>query len=295
MNRTRVAIALGLLYVIWGSTYFGIRIALRGLPPLFISGARYLAAGALLYTFLRARGVARPTLRQWGGAALIGALLVFGNGCVALAEQWVSSSMAAIAISSVPLWIALFAGLFGTWPTGNESFGLGVGLCGVLILQTGSDLRASPAGALVLLVSCLCWGLGSTWGRKLPLPRAAMSSAAQMLAGGVFVLLLSLLRGERPWQAHVPAECWIALAYLAIFGSLIAYSAYQYLLTHVRPALASSYAYVNPLVAVFLGAAFAGETVSSRALAALALILGGVGLLALARTPAVTAAARSGE
>src|SRR5438067_7942824 len=179
-----VPIALGLLYVIWGSTFLAIRIALEGYPPLLLAGVRYLIAGSALYAWTRARGERPPSLLEWRSSLIVGTLLVFGNACVVVAEQWVTSGVAAIAIGSVPLWVALMAGLFGRWPTRGEWIGLAVGLLGVAVLQTGGDLRASPAGALVLTVSCLSWSLGSIWSRRLPLPAGRMASAAQMLAGG---------------------------------------------------------------------------------------------------------------
>lgn len=284
-DRSKIAVALVALYLIWGSTYLAIRYALEGFPPLFIAGARYAAAGAIAYAVALARGARHPTPRQWRSAAIVGTLLVFGNGCVVVAEQWVTSGIAAVAIASVPLWIALFAGLLGRWPSRGEWVGLAVGLAGVALLQTGGALRASPAGALILTVSCVSWSLGSIGSGRLELPRGLISSAAQMLAGGLLLLLVALLRGER-LTAIPPLRAALALLYLTLFGSVVAYTAYQFLLSRVRPTLAASYAYVNPVVAVGLGAAVAGEAVAPRAVGALALILGGVAMLALGRKPA---------
>ena len=284
-ERSRILLALAAVYLIWGSTYLAIRYALDGFPPLFLAGARYAVAGAVAYAIARARGAQHPTRLQWRSAAIVGTLLVFGNGCVVIAEQWVASGIAAVAIASVPLWIALFAGLFGRWPSRGEWIGLSVGLGGVALLQTGGDLRASPAGALILTVSCVSWSLGSIYSARLPLPKGLISSAAQMLAGGLVLLAAALIRGERVTAAP-PAHAVAALAYLTVFGSIVAYTAYQFLLSRVRPTLAATYAYVNPVVAVGLGAAVAGESVAPRALGALALILFGVAMLALRRQPA---------
>ena len=216
---------------------------------------------------------------------MVGTLLVCANACVVVAEQWVSSGVAAVAIASVPLWVALVAGLFGRWPSRGEWIGLAIGLAGVAILQTAGDLRASPAGALVLTVSCASWALGSIWSRRLPLPKGLISSGAQMLIGGVLLLVVALVHGER--IAEVPSlRASLALGYLIVAGSIVGYSAYQYLLSRVRPTLAASYAYVNPVVAVGLGAAVAGESIAPRAVGALALILSGVAMLALRRQPA---------
>lgn len=275
-------LALVALYLIWGSTYLAIRYALEGFPPLLLAGVRYVIAGSIAYAVALARGAPHPTPAQWRSAAVVGTLLVFGNAGVVIAEQWVSSGIAAVAIASVPLWVALFAGLFGRWPSRGEWIGLAVGLGGVLWLQTGGDLRASPAGAAVLTLSCVSWSLGSIYSGRLQLPKGLISSAAQMLVGGLVVVALAVLRGER--IAAVPsARAVLALSYLIVFGSIVAYTAYQFLLSQVRPTLAASYAYVNPVVAVLLGAAVAGETVAPQSVGALALILGGVAMLALGR------------
>jgi len=284
-DRSRVLLALGSLYVIWGSTFLGIRIALEGYPPLMLAGLRFAIAGGATYAWVRARGAPPPTPTQWRSSLIVGTLLTCANACVVIAEQWVSSGVAAVAIASVPLWVALIAGLFGRWPSGGEWLGLAIGLAGVAILQTGGDLRASPAGAVVLTVSCASWALGSIWSRRLPLPTGLMSSAAQMLAGGLVLLVFAVLHGER--ITAVPSlRATAALGYLIVAGSIVGYSAYQFLLSRVRPTLAASYAYVNPVVAVGLGAAVAGESVAPRAVGALALILGGVAMLAIRRQAA---------
>ena len=280
-DRSRVVLCLVALYLIWGSTFLCIRVALQTFPPLLMAGLRFVSAGAILFAILKARGYATPTPREWRSSLLVGTLLVCANGCVAVAEQWVSSGVAAVAIASVPLWAALFAGLWGRWPTSKEWVGLGVGLAGVAFLQAGGELQASHAGALVLTLSTVSWALGSIWSRRLPLPRGLMASASQMLAGGVVLLGFSLLRGDR--LGTVTPHALEAFAYLIVFGSIVGYSAYNYLLGHVRPALATSYAYVNPVVAVGLGAGLAHETLAPSALGALALILGGVALVALQR------------
>jgi len=284
-ERSRILLALGSLYLIWGSTFLAIRFALEGFPPLLLAGIRFTVAGALTYAWARARGAPAPSRIEWRSSTIVGTLLVAGNACVVIAEQWVSSGVAAVAIGSVPLWVALMAGLFGRWPSRGEWAALAIGLAGVAILQTGGDLRASPAGAIVLTVSCVSWALGSIYSRRLPLPKGLMASGAQMLAGGLVMLVLAALRGERIATAP-SAQAALALAYLIVAGSIIGYSAYQFLLSRVRPTLAASYAYVNPVVAVGLGAALAGEAVAPRAVGALALILGGVAMLALRRQAA---------
>jgi drug/metabolite transporter (DMT)-like permease len=283
--RGRVVAALLALYFIWGSTYLAIRLALPGFPPLMMSGLRFVVAGGLFYLLLRLRGLPNPTRAQWFAALRVGTLLILGNGLVVVAEQWVSSGVAAVAIASVPLWSVLFAGLWGRWPAKGEWIGLMVGLAGVALLQSGGELRASPAGAVVLVLSAITWSLGSMWSTRLPLPAGPMAAATEMLTGGAVILAAALLRGER-MTAIPDAQALSAFAYLVVFGSIVAYTAYAFLLARVRPALATSYAYVSPVIAVFLGAIVAAEQVTGVAVAALALILGGVAIIAVQRAPA---------
>ncbi|HWE26175.1 MAG TPA: drug/metabolite exporter YedA [Myxococcales bacterium] len=283
-RRGRVVAALLALYFIWGSTYLGIRLALPGFPPLMMSGLRFVVAGSVFYFLLRLKGEPRPTREQWFAALRVGALLICGNGLVVVAEQWVSSGIAAVAIASVPLWSVLFAGLWGRWPAKGEWVGLAVGLVGVALLQSGGELRASPAGAIVLVLSAITWALGSMWSTRLPLPAGPMAAATEMLTGGTVILGAALLRGER--MTAVPdAQALAAFAYLVVFGSIIAYTAYAFLLARVRPALATSYAYVSPVIAVFLGAIVAAEKVTPNAVFALVLILAGVAIIATQRSP----------
>lgn len=285
ITRDRAGIILSLisLYFIWGSTYLGMRIALEGFPPFLLAGVRFLIAGGILYAILRVRGTPAPGRKQWAGAAVLGALLlVGGNGGVVFAEQWVASGLAALGIAAVPLWTVLFFGLWGRWPRRLEWLGLGLGFVGVVILNLENGLRASPIGAIVLLLAPMSWGLGSAWSQHLPLPKGLMSSAAQMLTGGLLLMLMSFAFKEGMPHIHTARPLW-AMAFLIVFGSLIAFSAYGYLLQRVRPALATSYAYVNPLVAVGLGVALAGEHITLVGLVAMLIILSGVGLVSLVR------------
>jgi len=279
-ERPRVILALVSLYLIWGSTFLAIRIALEGIPPLLIAGVRYVIAGGVLLVYARLRGAPLPTRAEWKQSLVIGTLLVSGNACVVVAEQWVTSGVAAVALASIPIWVALVAGLFGKWPIGSEWIGLAIGLAGVAVLQSAGDLRASTAGAVMLVLSCATWSLGSILSSRMTTPRGPMTNATQMLMGGLVVLAGALLRGERLVSVP-PVRAVAAVAYLIVFGSIIAYSAYQYLLATVRPTLAASYAYLNPMIALALGAAFYGEIVAPRAVFALALTLAGVALLAL--------------
>ena len=279
--KMRIVFAMLAIYLIWGSTYLAIRIALGGFPPLLMAGSRFLLAGGALYLVLRARGAARPTARQWRAGALVGTLLCAANGLVTVAEQRVTSSVTAVVIASVPLWTVLVAAAWRERPTGGEVAGILLGLTGVAVLQSGGELRGEPLGAFLLVASTWCWALGSIWSRRLPMPAGLMAPAAEMLAGGVVLTLAGLARGERLIEAPGGSAvgAWV---YLVLFGSLIGFTAYNFLLRHVRPALATSYAYVNPAVAVALGAA-AGEPVGGRALVALSLILLGVAVVAAVR------------
>ncbi len=280
-NRFGVVLALLSLYFIWGSTYLGIRIAIESIPPLLMIGVRFVIAGGILYLVLRIRGVPSPNRSQWIGSAAVGALLIGGGmGGVATAEQWVPTSVAAVSIATAPLWISLFAGLWGRWPVRAEWLGLGLGFVGVVLLNLGSGLWTSPIGAIILLISPMCWAFGSAWSHHLQLPPGLMASATQMLIGGVFVTMLGLMLGQR--ITSIPTmQSLLAFLYLITFGSLLAFSVYGYLLRHVRPALATSYAYVNPVVAVCLGVIFVGEGITVMTVVAMVVILVGVGLISL--------------
>jgi drug/metabolite transporter (DMT)-like permease len=290
--RAPLVLALAAVYLVWGSTYLGMRIALESYPPFVMGAIRFLLAGGALYGWLRARGAAAPTRRQWGGAAVVGfLLLVVGNGGVAVAEQWVASSLAAVMVASMPLWAALFSGIFGRWPHALEWAGLAVGAVGVVMLNVDGELRASVPGAVALVLSPMCWALGSIWGARLPLPAGLMASAAQMLMGGAMFTVLSLPQVGAMEAPSLSATT--ALLFLTVFGSLVAYSAYQYLLRTVPPALATSYAYVNPAVAVLLGVFFAGEHLTPAAAVGTGLVLLAVVLVAVHRSRAGVAAPAS--
>lgn len=278
-----IGMALAAVYVVWGSTYLGIRIALEGFPPFLMAGVRSLIAGALLYAVVRLRGARRPTAVQWGNATLVGGLLLLGgNGGVVWAEQTVSSSMAALVVSTVTLWAALFAGMWGEWPRRVEWFGMLLGFSGVVLLNFGGNLKASPAGALALGIATVSWALGSMWSRRLALPGGMMAPAAEMLAGGALLLVASAVTGEGV-PASPSLRAVLALAYLIVFGSLVGFTAYIFLLGAVRPAVATSYAYVNPVIALLLGMWLAGERVSANEWLAMPVVLAGVALVALAR------------
>ncbi|WP_150641178.1 drug/metabolite exporter YedA [Pseudomonas fluorescens] len=270
------------LYVIWGSTYLVIRIGVQYWPPLMLGGIRFIIAGALMYGFLRWRGVPAPTWPQWKAAGVIGILLLScGNGAVTVAEHMgVASGVAALAVATVPLFTLLCGYFWGARNTRLEWAGIALGLIGIAMLNLGSNLQSSPLGAALLVFAAAAWAFGSVLSKHLPLPQGAMASAAQMLVGGVVLMIASTLSGEH-LDSLPPIEGWLALAYLIGFGSIIAFNAYMYLLKNVRPAAATSYAYVNPAVAVLLGIVFAGESIGIEEALAMAVIISAVVLIGL--------------
>ncbi|MCF5711658.1 drug/metabolite exporter YedA [Pseudomonas tremae] len=270
------------LYLIWGSTYLMIRIGVESWPPLMMAGVRFLIAGSLMYGFLRFRGVPAPTWAEWKAAFVIGFLLLTcGNGGVTLAEHaGVASGVAALAVATMPLFTLVFGLFWGNRTTSLEWAGIVLGLIGICLLNLGSNLQASPYGAAVVIFAAAAWAFGSVLSKHLPLPKGPMASAAEMITAGAVLLIGSTLSGER--LAHMPtAAGWGALLYLVVFGSIVAFSAYMYLLKNVRPAAATSYAYVNPAVAVMLGVLFAGETIGLEECMAMVVIISGVVLIGL--------------
>ncbi len=277
--RLLVPLALLAVYVVWGSTYLAIRVALDSWPPFLLGAVRFLAAGSALYAFLRLRGMPAPTRLQWRNAAVSGTLLLgIGNGLVCYAEQTVASGLAAIAVASMPLFAAAFGTLYRDWPSRLEWLGLVIGFGGVILLNLGSGMSGSPLGAIALVVAAISWAFGSVWSRRRDMPPSSMNTAAQMICGGAALSLFSILQGER-MHALPGLQATLALLYLIVFGSLVAFTAYLFLLKNVRPLLATSYAYVNPPVAVLLGAIILGEVVHASDVAAMAVILTGVAMI----------------
>lgn len=270
------------LYFIWGSTYFFIQMGVQSWPPMLMAGVRFVLAGSLLFGFLRWRGAPNPTWRQWLAGGAIGVLLLScGNGGVTVAEHaGVPSGVAALAIATVPLFTVLFSRLKGHRSTRLEWAGIGLGLLGIFLLNMGANLQASPLGAALILFAAASWAFGSVWSRSLPLPEGAMASAVEMLIGGLVLLAGSALSGES-LQQWPTTSGWFALLYPVLFGSILAFSAYMYLLKHVRPAAATSYAYVNPVVAVLLGISFAGEQIGVWECMAMLVIISAVVLIGL--------------
>ncbi|MFC7515618.1 drug/metabolite exporter YedA [Herbaspirillum sp. GCM10030257] len=278
-------LALLTVYLVWGSTYLAIHFALFSFPPFLLMGSRFLVAGALLFVVLKLRGTSSPTGRQWRDAGIVGTLLLGGGmGFTAVAQQTVSSGLTAVFIASAPLMFALWSGLFGEWPGRRDWVGIVLGFCGAMLLASGGEMAASPIGVMALSVAVCSWTFGSVLSqKKLAMAPGAMGFASEMLLGGALLTIAGLLQGERI-TLPIELQAWWAWTYLVTAGSLGAFSAYMYLLSRVSPALASSYAYVNPVIAVALGVALAGETVGPREMVAMAIILGSVILLTTSRT-----------
>jgi drug/metabolite transporter (DMT)-like permease len=286
----KVALALGAVYLIWGSTYLAIRFAIETIPPFLMAGARYVTAGALLYGWARLRGAPRPSLLHWRSAATLGAFLLrVGNGGVVWAEQRVDSGLAALLISTEPIWIVLLVWLRAgrQRPNGRVVAGLLLGFTGlVMLVRPSGSAGIDPVGATALVLASLSWAWGSFYGMRAPLPASPLAATGmQMLAGGGLLLTASALTGEpaRFALAEVSARSALSLAYLVVFGAIVAFTAYVWLLRVAPPVLVSTYAYVNPVVAVFLGWAMAGEPLTGGTLAAAAVILGGVALISTAQ------------
>lgn len=286
-----VAAALLVVYLVWGSTYVSIRIAIDTVPPFMMAGSRFLIAGTLLYAWCARRrrvdpGTWRPpTALQWRTCLMIGlALLVGANGGVTWAEQHVPSGVAALLIATVPLWMAVFVRIVDREPFSlRGTLGLVLGLVGVaLLVNPFAGGAFHLGGSLVVLTSALLWAGGSIYARNAPTPEQPLLGAAmEMVCAGVVLIVLSGLTGEfgRLQLAEVSGASVLAVAYLVVFGSLLAYSSYEWLLHNAPSRLVGTYAYVNPLVAVLLGWVLLDEAITSRSLAAAAVILAGVALL----------------
>ncbi len=277
-------LCLAATWLVWGSTYFAIKLALPSFPPFFQMGTRFISAGLLLTVWMRARGAAWPNRMQWRNAAVIGALMLGGGmGGTAVAEVSVGSGLVVAFIAVSPMLMAALNLLWGLRPARLEAAGIGVGLIGVLLLTQGAGFQASPAGLAAIAIACSSWSLGSVLSqRKLPLAPGAMGFASEMLCGGVLLMLLSVGAGEHMVWPPTPLA-FGAWAYLVVFGSLVAFNAYMLLLSRASAGLASSYTFVNPVIALLLGVVFGGELVTATEWAAVSVILLGVVLLLAGR------------
>ena len=293
-HRAKLLAAFAVIYFVWGSTFLAIKVGVREVPPFLFAGMRFLVAGVALYGWMRARGVPSPALREWGSASLLAVFIfVLDYGLLFWAERRVPSGTAAILLATIPVFMTLSeVFLLRTQRMSARLAGaLLVGIGGVAVLVGRSEsLREAPvdfAGAGALLVAAISWSLAAALSRKVPLPAdKAMSSGAQMLAGGVMLVLtaagLGELRGFR--LEAVSRGTWLALAYLIVAGSIVAFTAYVWLIHHVSPTRVGTYAYVNPVVAVFVGYLFGGETLGPRTISGTLLVL--VSVVLLTTTPA---------
>ncbi len=272
-SRLAIAAALATVYVVWGSTYLAIKYAVLSVPPLMMAGVRFFVAGAVLYAIVRPYSSQKLEWKHWGATGLVGGLLLIGgNGPVCWAMQFVPSGIGALIIATVPLWFVMLDWLLfrGRPPTMLTLVGLAAGLVGVYFLMSPGKFGTTGVpigGALALLSACAFWALGSLLSRRMPLPASPwMATAMEMLTASVVLVILSVATGElrRSDLRPLDLRAAVSLVYLIVFGSLIAFSAYVWLLGVCTPAVVSTYAYVNPVIAVFLGAALNNETINAR-------------------------------
>lgn len=298
--KTKVWIALLALYIVWGSTYLAIRFSVETIPPFLHAALRFLVSGLILYFWRRAAGDPAPTASNWKATAIVGTgLLLGGNGLVAWAEQTVPSGIAALMITTSPFWLVLFESLRagGAKPTWQAILGLIIGFGGVFLLVgpkeiTGSEVSFGTLGIVLLLLAPFFWSLGSIYAKGADMPKSTLlSTGMQMLTGALALFIVSLIKGELNGFNFglVSMRSWLGLAYLITFGSLIGFVSYGWLLHNAPISLMSTYAYVNPLVAVLLGNLLADEPLNGRILVAAAIIIGSVILINSARQSKVKA------
>ena len=285
--KSKVWLALLALYVVWGSTYLGIKVAIETIPPFFHAAIRFLISGMILVVWQRSAGQSLPTRKQWISAAIIGTLLLLGgNGLVSWAEQFIPSGIAALIIGSMPMFLVLAEAVRpnGVKPTWRAIVGLLIGFVGIFILVgpaeiSGSSTKLNPFGLLALLGACITWASGSVYSKTADLTKSSlMNTGAQMLMGSVSLLIVSLLTGElHGWDiTAVSARSLYGLTYLILIGSLVGFASYGWLLQNAPISLVATYAYVNPIVAVFLGNWIGNEPLEPRIWIAAAIIIGSV-------------------
>jgi drug/metabolite transporter (DMT)-like permease len=271
-----VALALFCTYFIWGSTYLAVKFGIESFPPFLMAAIRFSIAGSMLYVAMRLLGAPNPTWQEWRGAAIVGLLLpAIGHGTVCYVQQTVSSSLAALSIATVPIWMAIFSSIWGHHITRQEWLGIAVGLVGIMLLNMGGALHGDYVSALLLIFAAASWSFGSVWGKHLTQPKGLMAAAAQMIVGGAVLIVWSKLTGEA-LPTQISQKSLGAMVFLIVLGSLVAYSAYQWLLKNVRPLVASSNTFVNPIVAFAVGIWLDNENVAKNEYVALAVILVGV-------------------
>jgi drug/metabolite transporter (DMT)-like permease len=292
-SRAQIVVAFALVYVVWGSTYLTIHIAIETIPAFLMAGARFILAGLLLYAIARRPGTPRErlTLAHWRSAVIIGfCLLLFGNGGVSWGEQYLPSGLVALIVATVPLWMALFAPAFGGHRINRmAAAGVGLGLVGIVLLVRPGGTGAGHWQTFVVLLSPLLWAAGSLYARNAPSPKQPMTAIAmEMMAGGVMLIIAGVATGElgHVHLDHVSVASLASFVYLVLIGALVGYVAYIWLLHNVSATAASTYAFVNPVVAVGLGALVLGEPVTLLTLIAAVLICGAVALLLVGQSRA---------
>ncbi|HEY6089491.1 MAG TPA: EamA family transporter [Gemmatimonadaceae bacterium] len=296
-SRAQIIAAFASIYLVWGSTYLAIRYAIHTIPPFVMGGIRFLISGAMLYAWARYRGAPRPTRLHWRNALIAGAfLLLGGNGAVVWAEQFVPSGLTALLVSILPFWLVIIEWVRppGRRPNGVILGGLVLGFIGIVVLvgpgNVGGHGDIRPLGALVLILGSLSWAIGSFWSRDAKLPESGLlTTGMEMLGGGALLVIVGVLSGELSTfdVHHVSKASAVGLLYLITFGSLIGFTSYIWLLDKVTPAKLGTYAYVNPVVAVLLGWAIAGEKLSVRTGVAAAIVICAVALITSVRSAAV--------
>jgi drug/metabolite transporter (DMT)-like permease len=284
--KSKIWLAMLAIYIIWGSTYLGIRFAIETIPPFLSAALRFLVSALIILTWRKLAGDPWPTPRQWQDAIIVGfLLLVGGNGLVSFAEQTVPSGIAALTIGSVPLWLTLFEALRpgGIKPGWQTILGLAIGFGGIFLLvgpgQFGASLHLDVLGTVTIILATILWALGSIYSKNATMPASTfMWTGMEMIAGSAGLFALSAITGEFPRfnLAAVSMHSWLGLSFLIVFGSLIAFVAYGWLLRNAPIALVATYAYVNPIVAIFLGAWLAKEVVTARIIIAAIIIIGSV-------------------
>ncbi len=269
-----IAVALLLVYVVWGTTYFALGIALETMPPLLMNASRFLCAGAVMLLVALWQGHALPTVAQWRHSALVGALMVFlAMNCIGFAQKLgIGSGLMATVVTTMPMWLALWTRWGGERVPATSWLGLALGVAGALLLALEGDFSASVPGALLAFGAPLCWSLGSYASRRLPLPAPAMASGAQWLTGGALGMVVALAVEPVGALAEVSVRSWMAWVYLLSLGTLVALNAYLWLLQNTTAALAGSYSFVNPAVALLVGVVLGGERLTGWVYAALPLI-----------------------
>lgn len=273
-GASAIALALLLVYVVWGTTYFAIGIALQTMPPLLMNAIRFLCAGCVMLVVARWQGHALPTATQWRNTAVVGGLMVFmAMNCVGFAQKLgIGSGLMATVVTTMPMWLALWSRWGGERVPLTSWIGLALGVVGALLLALEGDFSATWLGALLAFGAPLCWSVGSYASRRLSLPAPAMAAAAQWLVGGAMGLVVALFFEPLSALGAVSARSWAAWVYLLVFGTLIALNAYLWLLQNTSSALAGSYSFVNPAVALLVGVALGGELLTGWVYAALPLI-----------------------